>query len=172
LVSNWDGKLSIRGLATHYISDYLDPGVAGLIPYQQAGMNSGSNPPHWRTLLNVNYTLDPVSVTLTGRGISGGVYNTTNIECTSGCPASTTTHVTINDNHLPGAFYLDLGATYDVLKEGENSIQVFLNVRNIMDHATVVPQGPGGNGYSFIPSNAALYDLLGRMFRAGVRFKM
>ena len=36
----------------------------------------------------------------------------------------------------------------------------------------LVPLGPGGSNYDFYPANAGQYDVLGRVFRAGVRFKM
>ena len=36
----------------------------------------------------------------------------------------------------------------------------------------VVAPGPGGYTYEAAPYNGALYDALGRTFRAGIRFKM
>ena len=36
----------------------------------------------------------------------------------------------------------------------------------------IVPRGPGGTSYDFPPTSVGLYDVLGRVFRAGVRFKM
>jgi hypothetical protein len=35
-----------------------------------------------------------------------------------------------------------------------------------------VPQGPAGLAYAQAPVNASLYDILGRVYRIGVRMKM
>ena len=63
-------------------------------------------------LLPVTYQLDPVSVTLTSRMVSAGLINNEWIECTTGCPVSTTAHPTINNNRLPGATYFDMNFNY------------------------------------------------------------
>ena len=44
---------------------------------------------------------------MTGRGVSSGTILNSNIECTTGCPTSTASNRTINNNHQAGAFYWD-----------------------------------------------------------------
>ena len=70
-------------------------------------MNGGSlsgtyNSPRWVYRVSSFYQLDPVTVNLVARGFSPGVYGNDYIQCTSGCPTSTTRYRTINDNPIPG----------------------------------------------------------------------
>ena len=168
---NWQGDLTFRGLATHYIKDVLASGVIGSIPNDQVGQLSSSKP-SWRWDLGVNYTLNPVSVSFNARGFSAGVFNNNYIQCSSGCPASTTNNTTIDDNHLDGALYFDLSATYRLPVEAAQT-DLFFSVRNLTNRdAGIVPSGPGASVFSTNESNSALYDLMGRAFRVGVRFKM
>jgi len=171
VVSSWDGNLTFRGLLTHYIKDVLASGVVGSIPNDQAGQLNSSKP-SWRYDVGVAYSLDPVVLTFNARGFSSGVFNTNYIECSTGCPASTTNNTTIDNNQLDGAVYLDFSATY---KMGFESVEtdLFFSVRNLMNRDPgIVPSGPGASVFSTNESNSALYDLQGRAFRAGVRFRM
>ncbi len=173
LVSNWQGDLTFRVLATRYLKNYEDTGSSP--PTDTVGANGGSGPPKWRYRLSATYTNDPVRVTLTGRGISAGVYANTNIECTTSCPDSSSLNRTVNDNHVPGALYLDAALTYKILDIDQDGagVDAYLNVRNLMNKdPALVAQGPGGVAFSTPPSNPLYYDSLGRMFRAGVRFRM
>ena len=78
--------------------------------------------------------------------------------------------MTINNNHLPGALYFDTNVTYQLPYQTETS--VFLSVDNIADTPPVqVPYGPN-LGTAPLSANPALYDVLGRTFHFGVRFKM
>lgn len=173
IVSDWDGNLGVRFLATKYISLYSDNGVVA--PTELAGQNSGGGVPTWRYTGSVMYTNDPFSVTLTARGLSSGTYLNSNIECTTGCPVSTADRRTVNNNHIEGAFYLDTALAYTFLDNADtgSNAEVYLNIRNILnkDPAIVAP-GPGGFSYFSSLYNAAFYDHLGRQFTAGVRFKM
>jgi iron complex outermembrane receptor protein len=168
----WAGNVGLHLRATHYIKDTQDSGLPGSIPLEQAGASSG-NQPKWRYEGAINYVLDPVSITLTGRGLSAIVYNNANIECSTACPVSTTNHVTVSNNHIPSAFYMDLATSYKIHAGDSTQAELFLNVRNLMNKdPNTVAQGPGGTGYDFPATNLTMYDVLGRVFRAGVRFKM
>src|SRR3546814_9620674 len=94
------------------------------------------------------------------------------VECTSGCPASTVTNRTINDNHIAGAFYLDTSLTFDVEMAGKE-LELYLAVNNLLnkDPAVVAP-GPAGSAYATPATNQSLYDLLGRTYRVSIRFKL
>ena len=171
LSPNWSGDLTFRGLATHYIKDVLASGVIGSIPNDQVGQLTSSKP-SWRWDLGVNYTLNPVSVSFNARGFNAGVFNNNYIQCSSGCPTSTTNNTTIDDNHLDGALYFDLSATYRLQFDAADA-DLFFSVRNLTNRdAGIVPSGPGASVFSTNESNSALYDLMGRAFRAGIRFKM
>ncbi len=169
--SGFSGELTLRGLATHYIKDVLDSGVVGSIPNDQAGQLSSSKP-DWRWDVGLTYALDPLTLTFNMRGFTAGVFNTNYIQCTTGCPASTTNNITIDDNHLDGARYFDFSATYKI-EVGSGDADLFLSVRNLTNRDPgIVPSGPGASVFSTNESNSALYDLQGRAYRVGVRFRM
>jgi outer membrane receptor protein involved in Fe transport len=107
---------------------------------------------------------------LTGRGLSAGVYDNSFVECTSACPVSTVKNRTINSNRISGAFYLDASVTYRFeLKSAK--MEAFLFVRNLLNTDPVlVGNGPTGNNTPAYPqTNRNLYDVLGRVFRVGIR---
>jgi outer membrane receptor protein involved in Fe transport len=174
IVDSWDGNVSMRFLATHFISNFSNSGIPGLIPTDTAGENSGSGPPHWRYQGTLLYVNDPVSVQIAARGVSAGTYSNSWIECTSGCPTSTSNNRTINYNRIEGALYWDATFTYKFHVGGDNDQEeAYLSVRNIANADPVaVHQGPTSDSYKSNAANCRLYDCFGRVFRAGLRFKM
>lgn len=168
--SGLGGDLSVRAMATHYIKNYINDGLS--TPTDTAGENSGSAPPDWAYRLIVNYSNDPFSITATGRGISSGVYSNAFVECTSGCPVSTVDNRTIDNNRIAGAFYVDLNLTYKFGVAGGDS-QIYFNISNLFNKdPALVAFGPAGSAYATPSTNQSLYDLLGRTFRLGIRFKI
>ncbi len=170
---SWDGRLGVRMLATHYISYVINSGLPGLPAIEYAGVVAGSGVPSWRTQTNLSYALDPINLGLSLRTISGGKNVATQIECTSGCPASTATNATVDNNRVNSAFYVDLNLGYKLRTGEAGESEFFFNVRNLANRdPEIVPRGPGGTSYALLPTNVGLYDTQGRVFRAGVRFKM
>ena len=167
----WTGNLNLRLMATHYIKNYFNNGISS--PTDTVGTNGfnvalKNSLPTWRYLATVAWERDPVSVSLAARGFSAGVENTSWIQCTSACPAATADHQTINDNHLPGAIYFDTNLTVKL----PHQIETFLAVDNVLNRDPAqVAYGPG-IGVAPLSANPVLYDVLGRNFRLGVRFKM
>ena len=163
------GNLSLRALATHYISNKTDNGID--FPFEGAGVNAGGNAtPDWNYRLTANYDMEKFGFNLTGRGLSAGVYDNSFVECTSACPVSTVKNRTINSNRISGAFYLDASVTYRFeLKSAK--MEAFLFVRNLLNTDPVlVGNGPTGNNTPAYPqTNRNLYDVLGRVFRVGIR---
>jgi len=170
--------VTFRVLATHYMKNYASNGIN--VPTDTAGQNNGGTAtqgavPSWRFTGSVFYANDPLSIMLTARGLSSGTYLNSNIECTSGCPTSTATNRTVSSNHIAGAVYFDTSFTYKFMHKdtGGADMEAFFNVRNLFNKdPAIVAQGPGGFAYSLNSSNGTLYDVLGRVFRAGVRFKL
>ena len=166
------GDVSLRALATGTFKDRTDPGIPGTIARNTAGTNSGSGPAHWRFLTSIDYTLNPITFTLTGRGLSAGKYDNSFIECTTGCPTSTANNITQDNNRIDGAFYLDTNFVYD-FDVGNAGIGAYFNVKNIFDlDPPLVAGGPSGTTFTTAGENATLYDTLGRVFRIGLRFKL
>jgi iron complex outermembrane recepter protein len=124
--------------------------------------------PRWSYVANIGWQQRALGAQLTAHGFSAGVYDTSYIQCTSGCPASTPDHMTIETNHLPGAIYFDANISFKLLEEGE----VFLSVDNIANKAPAQVACGTNIGGAPLSVNQALYDTLGRRFRVGVRFRM
>jgi len=168
-----DGDLTFRAFATHAITDVQDSGAPGAVAREMAGVNSRSGLPSWKYQFNASYHLEPATVGLTMRGISSGVYDNNWIECTTACPVSTANYTTTDTNHLPGAVYFDLNTKLDIPTGSGSGFQLFFNVRNLFNVDPVVYYpGPNGNAWQIYPAAANNYDILGRVFRAGVRFNM
>jgi iron complex outermembrane receptor protein len=163
------GSVMIRALATNYKRNATT--TEGVID-DTAGMNTSFGPPSWKWNASVSYALDAFSASLSARGISSGVYDNDWIECSSGCPASTTKYVTVTDNHIEGAVYLDASVAYN-FDFGDMAVEGFLNVRNLTDKdPAIVAANPGGFNYTIAPANAQLYDVLGRTFTVGFRLNL
>lgn len=164
------GDLTLRGVATYYMKNYNNNGIDP--PTDRAGENAANGPPEviWRA--TATWLSDPWTVQLTARGVSEGVYDNAFVECVSSCPASTIANRTINDNHIDGAYYLDAAVSYDLEFAGMESTQVFFNVNNILNRdPEIVAYGPAGTAYGNPSTNQGVYDILGRVYRVGVRFK-
>lgn len=153
------GTFTVRGLATHIYEYVTDNGLPGTIRSDTAGVNTG-NTPDWKVLAIQTYETDKYTVQIQERWISDGVLGNQYIECQPGtCPVSTPTRPTINDNHVDGAFYLDIGASYEVM-EGATA---YVKVDNVLDEEPARVN-------TFI--NPQLYDVLGRVYRLGFRFAL
>ncbi|MFL6632388.1 MAG: TonB-dependent receptor plug domain-containing protein [Massilia sp.] len=150
------GMFTLRALATHTIDNITDSGVPGTIPTQGAGVNMGTTP-RWKLLATQGWSADSGSLTLSERWISNGVYSNEYIECKTNCPVSTPIHQTIDNNHMKGVLYFDLGATYKVAE----NVMAYAKIDNVANRNAP----SSGNGI-----NPSLYDLFGRMYRAGLRF--
>jgi len=152
------GNFTLRALATH-IREYLtDTGLPGTIPVDSAGVNQG-NTPDWKWLAIQTYETDRFSLTLQERWFSDGTYGEQYIVCAPGsCPVSTPNAPTIDDNFMPGAFYMDVGGTYKVRED----VTAYFKIDNLFDRDPA--KSPNY-------ANPALYDVVGRMYRAGVRFR-
>jgi iron complex outermembrane recepter protein len=154
-------NLTARLLATHTISFLTDSGVLGTIPSEAAGVNSGFTP-DWKYLAVQSWDTDKFNLTLTERWFSDGVYSNEYIECQTDCPVSTAVHPTIDDNQMKGAFYLDFGGSWSI----NDHSSAYFKVDNLLDEAP--EPSPGTNTGQGV--NPYLYDILGRMYRVGVRF--
>jgi len=157
------GSVTLRGLATRTIHNISDPGVPGTTPSEGAGNMTGATP-KWKALVSQSWDgllEGKLGMTLSERWVSAGKFNNEYIECQTGCPLPTAAHPTIYDNHMPGAVYFDFGATYNFNKQ----ITAYFKVDNLADRDPVlVPQ----TNLS-LALNPAIYDSIGRTYRAGVR---
>jgi iron complex outermembrane recepter protein len=160
---NVPGKFALRGLATRTFSFETKTGVLGQDPIQSAGNNSGSVP-YWKFLATQTWDTDKFSLNLTERWFSDGVINRMFIECQTDCPAPTFNRPTINNNQIKGAFYLDLGGTWNV----NDDVKLYFKVDNLLNRDPEPDYKAVPNNFG---ANPLLYDIFGRTYRAGVRFK-
>jgi outer membrane receptor protein involved in Fe transport len=151
------GSLNLRALATHVINYITDTGLPGTIPVDSAGSNLGATP-HWKWLAVQTYENDRFSLLVQERWFSNGTFANNYVTCSAGnCPVSTANNPTIDSNFMPGAFYVDVGGSFNVVK----NVTSFFKIDNLTNVSP--PSNPNFN-------NPALYDQIGRVYRAGVRF--
>ena len=154
------GSFTLRALGTHVKEFLVNAGIAGVATVDQAGANNGATP-NWKWLATQSYDNDLFSLTLQERWFSDGNFGNQYVVCTTGCPASTANNPTIDYNKMKGAFYVDLGGSVNVTKQ----VSLFFKVDNLFDHdPEPAPQTNTG-----LDVNPALYDTLGRIYRAGIR---
>lgn len=149
-----NSKLSLRGLVAYL--DKLESTVPGSPAIDRAGEVGLSPTPHWAGNASANLSSDLASLYLQGRLIGGGAYDVTK------------TAADLDLLHIKPQFYLD-GQLSMKLPPADGKVELYLDIRNILDHDP--PFAPGAGNIA-IATNAALYDLVGRNFRFGVRVRM
>ena len=166
------GRFVLRSLATHtskFISDSGIPGtqrnieLAGALAgggNSQTYNQSGGNVLTWKIQEVQSYQNDVWGFSMTERWYAGGVFTNKNaIVCAIGtCPASSVQSPTINFNKVSSIMYLDVGANWNV----SDKTQMYARIDNV---ANTRPPDTGGQNV-----NDTLYDVIGRMYRVGVRF--
>ncbi|MGK6356249.1 TonB-dependent receptor plug domain-containing protein [Sphingomonas sp. DT-207] len=164
------GSFMLKGVATRYIENLTDTGIAGTVPLNTVGQNGGqTGTPTWIFRASAMYETPTFSATVTGRGISAGRYSTSgtsSIECTTGCPPSTNLFPTYDNNRVSGLFYADLNLTQKIDVGGGSEAEMFFNVTNIFDRWPLLLPETG------LAANSTYSDMLGRQFRMGVRFQL
>jgi len=167
------GSFVLRSLVNHttkFITDTGIPGtqrnveLAGAIGgggNSQTYNQSGGNVLNWKLQETQSYQNDVWGINLTERWYSGGVFtaNRNTLVCAPGtCPAPTTQTPTINFNKVSSILYFDVGANWNV----SDKTQLYAKVDNVTN---IRPPDTGGQN-----ANNTLYDVVGRMYRIGVRF--
>ncbi|MFO1390003.1 TonB-dependent receptor plug domain-containing protein [Cellvibrio sp.] len=155
-----DGTLTLRALGTHNISFMVDSGLPNTIPTDSAGVNIGSTP-DWKVMAVQSWDTDKWGVSLTEHWVSDGVYSNEVIECQTNCPVATVTHPTANVNHMDGTLRFDLGANYKFT----DNLTGYAKIDNLLNKDPAVSPGTG------TVANPMIYDLIGRMYRVGLRFQ-
>ena len=167
LFARTPGAFTLRGVATRYLDNLIDQGITGTDVINSVGVNGGqSTTPNWIFRFSATYDTPSFSITSVARGVSSGRYDAGGIECTSGCPVSTSQHPTYENNHVSGAFYVDLNFTkkFNVRARGDG--EMFINVTNVFNRWPILVPETG------LAANSTYSDLLGRAYRIGVRLKL
>lgn len=165
------GGVDFRTLVNHTSKFISNSGIPGtqqnteLAGFVAGGVNSqtynqnGGNVLTYKIDATQSYQNDLWGFTLTERWFAPGRLTAKNtLVCDPGtCPPPTIQTPTINFNNVDSAFYFDLGANWFVRPQTQLYVKID-NVTNFMPPVT------GG-----VPNNT-LYDVIGRMYRLGVRF--
>lgn len=148
------GTLTFRALVSHIENLTL---INGPVKTESAGLNSIGvfNTPDWRWFGSLDYTLSDLSLTASARGFGSGVYDNAWV---SG--------VNIDDNSIPGATYYDLAGAYRFQFAGDNNIEAYFKIENLLDED---PEVVAAASISGLQTNPALYDVIGRAYRIGFR---
>lgn len=154
LAYRYNPELTFRALAA-YVSKQMTQ-TPGAAPVDSAGEVGVSPFPKWRGTAQVNYDGEKFGGFLQGRFIGSGRYDLTRGP----------TVVDLQD--IPAQFYLD-GQISAKVKAGGKDFELFLNVRNLLNHQ---PPFTPQNGNIPVPVNTTLYDTIGRTFRVGFKFRM
>jgi iron complex outermembrane receptor protein len=177
IISDWKGTLTLRGLGT-YVMSLKTISAQGIV--EGAGVNAengginvaGLYAPQFKYMVSANYSIDPVAVTLTARGVSAGKYSNAFIACSAGCPTSTPQRPTINLNHIDAITYFDLAFDYALVADnGRGGANIFFTIENVLDQDPALVAGSASFGFYGGQDNQFSYDRSGRAFHAGIRFR-
>ena len=166
ITASLPGTLTLRALAT-YVRHLTSVDTTGTV--DRAGMTgwpiqATPGVPHWTGDLTATYDNGPLSLTLQGHYIDKGLYDvfSTGPEQAGYSP---TQRLSINDNSVPSRFYTSINAQYDIVKDGSGrTVQIFGSVSNLFD--VNPPIAPGQQA-----TNTILFDVIGRSYRGGLRFR-
>ncbi len=150
------GDVSLNLFATWVDKLVFDDGRTAID--RVANLSAGtSGVPEWKWTATAGYKVGAFAFQAQGRYLSSGVYD------------STYGPLDINNNKIEAVTYLDLYLGYD-LQRGDDgrSISLFAAVDNALDEAP-----PVAASSFFVPlaTNPILYDVMGRYFTVGLRFK-
>jgi outer membrane receptor protein involved in Fe transport len=151
----FDGRLTAR-LVANKLNTFVTE-TPGSPPRETAGSVGAAGQPKWSGVLQLNYQRGPISVMAQERYIGRGLIDSTLVE-----------GVDINRNRVDAVFYTDLTTKYTVPINGHES-EFFLTVSNLFNKDP--PPAPPQSTTFQQPTNAALYDTIGRYYTLGVRVK-
>jgi outer membrane receptor protein involved in Fe transport len=158
------GKASLRLLGT-YVDNLTQLDASGAL--DKAGwlsLNSRvSGVPKFSGTAEFTYNNQRWGFGLLGKLIGSGKFNTL---YSTGAGAANT----INKNEIPAYFYLSLNAHYDLTIAGKD-ISLFGVVNNLTNtDPPMIPSGAVGNAAE-TATNPTFYDVIGRSYKVGIRFK-
>lgn len=149
-------RLTLRSLISYIDTLTMDDGMTLT---QMAGQTtqptvSGiGGQPHWRGSVSASYSRGPLHLNASARYVGGGVID------------HTYTRKDLNILEHSGRTYLDLGASYDFIRDREGRrLTAFVTIKNAAN------KDPPINGVGGYATTRALYDVIGRQYLAGIRF--
>ncbi|MBX7197814.1 MAG: TonB-dependent receptor [Rhodospirillaceae bacterium] len=168
-----NGDLTLRLVATHVIRLK----TLGLTLSDSTGTIGGGGAlgrpaPNWNGHFTVSYSNDPIRMNWNLHYVSSGKMFADSIVCAAGsCPTTVPAGLTTYDSGYVPKYYLnDFSIAYALFRDGARSAEVYLNVDNVFDRD---PPPVAVSGVAYSPmTEPGIYDVYGRSFRLGVRFRM
>lgn len=160
------GKLGVRLLGT-WVKDLITIDSVGPTNRAgQTGVQTGATPglPRWTANASVTYDYGPLTLTLEGRYIPKGKYDATLVgpEDDGYSPLLPNS---ISTNRVDGRFYMNLAGQYTLVERGGTEIELFGAIYNALDRDPPVSIANGAG------TNTMLFDVMGRLYRLGLRFR-
>ncbi|MBN8830754.1 MAG: TonB-dependent receptor, partial [Sphingomonadales bacterium] len=146
------GTLSTRVLAS-YIAKLATTAAANATTVDTAGQVTQ---PHWSVFGLLSYEGRRITTVVDLRWFSAGTIDNTRVE-------GQISAIGTNTNHASSTLYTNLTVTADVSREGNKAVEMFVRVNNVFDRAPPYPITGEG---------ATIFDVVGRAFRVGARFKI
>lgn len=153
LFANAPGRLQLRALGSH-VNKLVQTDGSGSI--DRAGALTGGVPA-WNWNLNANYAQGAFGANLNVRYISSSKFDAT-LQDTNFAAANS-----ISDNTFPSATYFNVSLNYDLIKTRDRRLQLFAGIDNLLDKQPPQFAAIGIN-------NGNPYDVIGRVYRIGMRF--
>lgn len=151
LMASWSGDLGLRMVAT-YVDELVTS--TGGPEIDVAGQLTGTlGTPHWRASTTLSYANGPLNLRALLNYIGEGKYD------------NSYGPLDINRNDYPSYVYLDLTAQYDLTAR----MQVYGKVENVLDKDP--PLIANGTITVAQAASSPFYDVLGRMFGLGFRYR-
>jgi len=145
------GRVTLSGVVTHVYR--FDTIAAGSVTH-----NAGVQLPKWRWNATLNYTVGAVASYVQVLGFGKTFYSPFLLDPTDdGYISSSAT--SISNNRFAGQSFINMGTTISV----DERMQFFGTIDNLFNK-----QPPANSLFN----NAAVYDSIGRRFKAGVRIRM
>ncbi len=173
---SWGGEIAIRAMGSRVLG-LKTTDINGTV-YDGAGVVGGwggiapfsgkLTSPKFRGNVSVSYNGDPVTLRFTMRHVGAGVYGNGFVECSTGCPASTTAAPTIQNNRIDSMTTFDLSGTYKPFEEQE--VELFATIENLTNAQPPVIGGSRGSAH-WSGHGSSDYDRIGRQYRVGMRFQ-
>jgi outer membrane receptor protein involved in Fe transport len=153
LFANAPGRLQLRALGSH-VSKLVQTDASGSI--DRAGALMGGVP-SWTWNVNANYAQGAFAANLNARFVSSSKFDAT-LQDTDFAAANS-----IANNTFPSATYFNISMTYNLINTKSRRFQLFGGIDNLFDK-----QPPEFAAIGLVNGNP--YDVIGRVYRVGLRF--
>jgi iron complex outermembrane recepter protein len=132
---------------------------AGQIGGFSGGVNvDATTVPRWSLNGQLGYEISGLSLNLGGRWFPSGVLDSTLVG-PGDADYNPASPISIGNNRVKGAFYMNLGASYNIIDDGDKKVQIYGLINNLTDRAPSFPA----------TAVAGLFDRIGRFYKIGIR---